>query len=57
MKTDIVMRINCDECGKRYNIKNDELDNYNIYWVPGGKLGFKPKLLCPLCTEKFSIKT
>lgn len=51
-----VMKINCDECHKRYNIKDSELDDYNIYWVQGGKMGFTPKLLCPPCTQKWSKK-
>ena len=56
-KDDIVMRISCDECGKRYAIKNSEYDDYNIYYVMGGKArGFTPKLLCPLCTKKWSRK-
>ena len=50
------MKINCDECGKRHNIAEDKLDDYNIYWVVGGKLGFTPKLLCPTCTKKWSKK-
>ena len=52
MVKDIIMKINCVECGKRHNITNDKLDDYNIYWVKGGKLGFIPKLLCPVCTIK-----
>lgn len=56
MAKETVMRISCSDCGKRYNIKNDELDDYNIYWVQGGKLGFTPKLLCPPCTEKWTLK-
>ena len=56
MKKNIVMKINCVECGKRYNIPEDKHDDYNIYWVMGGKLGFTPKLLCPPCTKKWSRK-
>ncbi len=56
MTKEIIMRISCSDCGKRYNIRNDELDNYNIYWVQGGKLDFIPKLLCPLCTRKWTLK-
>ena len=57
MKRNIVMKINCVECGKRYCIADDELDDYNIYWVmTDGKLGMVPKLLCPVCTKKWSKK-
>lgn len=60
-KRDIVMRISCDECGKRYAFTNDELNDYNIYWVSGGKRGIGPfnlvpKLLCPTCTKVWADK-
>ena len=55
-RKNIVMKICCDECGDKYAIADDELDDYNIYWVMGGKLRFTPKLLCPLCTKKWSRK-
>ena len=54
MKTNTVMKMNCVECGKRYRIANDEIDNYNIYWIANMKTGFMPKLLCPPCTDKFA---
>ncbi len=57
MKRNIVMKINCVECGKRYYIADDELDDYNIYWImTDGKLSLCPKLLCPTCTKKWSKK-
>jgi len=55
-KKNIVMRINCDECGTRYNIADDELDDYNIYWVGDGRSIPRPKLLCPSCTKLCAVK-
>ena len=56
MGKNIVMRINCDECGKRYAIADNELDDYNIYWIGNGHRMPRPKLLCPKCTEFWAIK-
>lgn len=51
MKTGIVMSLNCDDCGEHYNFADNELDDYNIYWIFNGKK-MCPKLLCPICTKK-----
>jgi len=55
MKAGIGMIINCDDCKARYEIPNNKIDDYNIYYVPNPKTttGFMPKLLCPSCTKKW----
>jgi len=53
---DIVMKLRCDECGDKYAIAEDELDDYNIYWMGDGRSMPCPKLLCPTCTTKWSKK-
>ena len=55
MKAGIVMSLNCDDCDKRYSFADNELDDYNIYWVIT-KDGPRPKLLCPVCTDKAVAK-
>ena len=50
------MKIRCDECGDKYAIADDELDNYNIYWIGDGHSMPRPKLLCPICTKRWSKK-
>jgi len=60
MKNGIVMSLYCDDCGEHYNLKDDKIDEYNVYWVfdPNSKNypAFTPKLLCPKCTEKAVAK-
>ena len=54
MKNNTVMKIKCVECKKKYSISSDELDNYNIYWIPNNShsaIPFIPQLLCPECTK------
>lgn len=55
-RRNIVMKICCDECGDKYSIADDELDDYNIYWVADGHSIPRPKLLCPTCTRQWSKK-
>ena len=56
MKHDVCMRLRCTDCHKKFDIKDDEIDNYNIFWIWTGEKkilnGYKPQLLCPQCTEK-----
>jgi len=56
MRRDVVMKINCVECGKRYCLTADEIDDYNIYFTMDDKINLMPKLLCPECTKKWSKK-
>ena len=37
-KRDIVMRISCDECGKRYAFTNEEINDYNTIVDKGSGL-------------------
>jgi len=58
MKAGCVMCLKCVECGKKYDIADNELDDYNIYWVEiKGKIDFLPRLLCPVCTKIWTQKT
>lgn len=51
------MRLKCVECGKQYDIPDNKLDDYNIYWIMrNNKVNLCPQLLCPICTKFWSKK-
>lgn len=56
-KPSICMRLSCEECGVRFDIPEDKMDDFNIYFrgtADGVEL--TPRLLCPICTDKFVAK-
>jgi len=57
IKTGIAMKLRCVECKKQFDIPEDKLDDFNIYWAMSNKgIDYCPKLLCPVCTETWSKK-
>lgn len=51
MKTNVVMKIACENCKVQHDITNENIDDFNIYYIMGGGNNpFKPHLLCPVCT-------
>ena len=53
VKPYVTYRLSCVECGERYAIRNDEIDNYNIYRIMSDDGHCTaPRLLCPRGTAE-----